>query len=282
MTPEELFLKNLPRIERLARSICVRHRASPDETEEFLSNLRLKLIDDDYRALRSFEGKSSLETFLFVTIQRAFYDYRDQQWGRWRPSTEATRMGEAAVTLERLIWRDGWSFPEARDHLIQRDPSLTPEEVETIHAGLPARWRRPRAEPDPEPALEKAVGAEGADAPLIERERRERAARLSTTVSAALQSLDEEDQLILRMRFASGLKIVTIATVLGLDQRRLYRRVESLIATLRRALEGGGHSAEEVREILEHGCDGFEVDFRPAEEISPLHPSNDRRGLDRD
>jgi hypothetical protein len=53
----------------------------------------LKLIENDYRILRSFEGLASLGTYLTTVIARLFLDFQIHEWGRWRPSAAATRLG---------------------------------------------------------------------------------------------------------------------------------------------------------------------------------------------
>ena len=52
MSPEQIFLAELPRIERVIGATCRRHRLRAEEAEEFASTVRLKLIADDYAVLR--------------------------------------------------------------------------------------------------------------------------------------------------------------------------------------------------------------------------------------
>ena len=53
----------------------------------------LKLIEDDYRRLRRFEGRSSFATYLATVVQRLFLDFVIGKTGRWRPSVQARRLG---------------------------------------------------------------------------------------------------------------------------------------------------------------------------------------------
>src|SRR5215472_17913272 len=111
--PAELFLANLQTIEGLVQMVARQQRMTWAEAEEFASIVRLRLIENDYAILRKFRGGSSLRTYLTVVIARQALDYRDACWGRWRPSRAARRLGRTAVTLERLIVRDGFTLDEA-------------------------------------------------------------------------------------------------------------------------------------------------------------------------
>src|SRR5262249_40017559 len=97
---------------------------------DFRSDVRAHFYDRHCEALRRFEGRSSLATYVTVVIQRLFLDHRNRRWGRWRPSAEAKRLGPTAILLERLIIRDGSSADQALevlrvDHAIAIDAQLS-------------------------------------------------------------------------------------------------------------------------------------------------------------
>jgi len=60
-----------------------------DEAEEFRSWALLKLVENDYRILASWQSRSSFSTFLRVVLVNLMKDYRTHLWGRWRPSAAA-------------------------------------------------------------------------------------------------------------------------------------------------------------------------------------------------
>ena len=62
----------------------------------------------------------------------------------------------------------------------------------------------------------------------------------NTAAQSAMASMTAQDRVILRLRFACNASIASIARSLGVEQRPLYRRIEALLATLRRALEEAG------------------------------------------
>src|SRR5262245_31164113 len=80
---------NIRLVQRLARVTAVRARLSASEIDEFLSDVHLKLVSDDFAVLRSFRGRSRLTSFLLTVFQRLAFDFRNARWGRWRPSAEA-------------------------------------------------------------------------------------------------------------------------------------------------------------------------------------------------
>src|SRR6185503_1033291 len=99
-----------------------------------------KIFEDDYGIIRKFEGRSSFSTYLTTVILRLFHQWRVEQWGKWRPSAEAKRLGDKAITLERLITRDGFTFDEAVKVLTVRDGGLSPvAELEALYVRLPLR-----------------------------------------------------------------------------------------------------------------------------------------------
>src|ERR1043165_7928574 len=85
MNAEEIFLANVPTIDRIAAFICRRHHMA-DDAEEFASQVKLDLIERNYEIIRKFEGRATFSTYLTTVMHRLFYQYRVREWGKWRPS----------------------------------------------------------------------------------------------------------------------------------------------------------------------------------------------------
>ncbi len=117
-TPGAVFAAWLPRIDRIITRTARRLALGRDEAEDFGSWVRLRLIEDDYRVIRGFAGRSSIATYLTAVVQNLACDYRMRHWGRWRPSAAAERLGVEAVWLEVLRERDGFSLDEAVEKLL--------------------------------------------------------------------------------------------------------------------------------------------------------------------
>ena len=89
-----------------------------------------------------------------------------------------------------------------------------------------------------DPATLSDPAAPNPEADLLARERRQ-------ALTVALEKLDARDRLLVRLRFDDDLSAREIAEVMGfLTPFHVYRRLNALIETLRRALRGG--AAEEA------------------------------------
>src|ERR1051326_1008436 len=217
MNAEELFLANVTTIDRIAAFICRRHHM--DDAEEFSSQVKLSLIERNYEIIRKFEGRSSFPTYLTTVMHRLFYQYRVKEWGKWRPSAEAKRLGDIAITLEKLLTRDGYTFSEAVRKM--NDRSVT--ELEAIYVRLPPRQPRPVLVSDEGVAEVAAAAVDD----TIETHDREQSARTAARgLDDALTSFDAEDRLILQLRFWHARRVADIATDLHLDQKKTYKRID--------------------------------------------------------
>jgi RNA polymerase sigma factor for flagellar operon FliA len=241
MGPEERFVQNLDLINRIVAFVCRRNHLDAGESDEFASHVRFKLLEDDYSVIRKFEGRSSLSTYLTTVIQRLYFQYRVQLWGKWRPSAEAKRLGEKAITLERMLTRDDYTLSETIAILTTGiEPLYTRAEIEALYLRLPVRQPRPVLIADnsvPEMAAQNA-----ADDGVMQ-QHRECTARV---VAAAM------DTVILKMRFWHAAKVPDIAAAVRIDQKKLYKRIDKLIATLREAVERAGVSRDDVGDLLTH------------------------------
>lgn len=281
MTPEELYLANLQAIERIAGFVARRNHMNPDDAAEFVQEVRVRLLDDDYAIIRKFESRSRFETYLHTVIARLYHQYRIEQWGKWRPSAEAKRLGDKAITLERLVTRDGYTFDEAVKVLTTPGGSqYTVADLEAIYLRLPPRNPRPvvvSGEVAPDAA---SVEAE-ADV-LVEKEDRERSARkAASTIDGLLEKMDAEDRLILQMRFWHALKVPDIARQLHVEQKKVYKRLDRLFGVMRTALEHAGIGKADVGTLLGRGDQEIHFGLLGKEgEIRPFRPSNGRGGED--
>jgi RNA polymerase sigma factor (sigma-70 family) len=259
MDGEQLFRAHLATVEQAIARVCRRAGLQGADADDFASEARLALIEHDYAMVRSFRGDCAPSTYFTVIVQNVLSDLRERTLGRFRPSVEAKRVGEVAVVLERLVVRDGRPVEEALPIARNCDPSLTRDAAERILARLPERSRRPRAVD----LVEGGVGEQAAAARADDRVAAEEAQRLSAktnrVVREVLAGLVTEDRLLLRLRFDSGLSIADISRMLRLPQRPLYRRIESLLDRLRRALQAEGLDVRSLTNLI--GDAHAEMDF---------------------
>ena len=234
---EALFLEALPQIERIITATCRRHCLQGAEAEDFASTVKLHLIDNDYAVLRKFRGQARLTTFLTTVTHNQLRDFRIRKWGRWRPSAAARRLGTVAVNLETLLMRDGLTFPEAVGVLHQNfQVEETEEDLEALATQLPVRFQRRFTSDE---VLARVATPDAPD-PVQEKEREERAQGVQNALAEALGTLDEEDRLLVRLRFEEGLMVSRIAPLMDLDQKALYRRIYGVLRVLKKALASRG------------------------------------------
>lgn len=249
---EELFTGHLSTIQRVIADIIKRHRLSSVDAEEFRSTVYVRLIEHDYRILREFKHRSSMRTFLNVVIERIYLDFRNGQWGKWRPSAKARRQGQVALLLERLLDRDGFSLAEAAEILrAQHGVTVPLAELSVLAAGMKARPQRQAAGEEMLVDVKDARPLPDELAYRSEAARRALVARRA--LAAALRALDSEDRRLLTMRFHAGLTVAQIARRTGMDQKQLYRRFAQLLTGLRRALETDAAVAEAARAAAAEG-----------------------------
>ena len=250
MNVQALYVEHLDVINRISESLCRRNGLRDADAEDFASEVRLKLLQDDYAVLQKFRGTSSTTTFLTVVISNLFRDHRIKEWGKWRPSAEARRRGEAAVLLEIAVYRDGRTFEEACTALEQNGRlSVTREQLRKIMAELP---RRPARRVVEEANDEELVADDSADGDVLERERAAHAKAATEAVKRAVAGLDPEDRLIVKMRFFEGFTIADVARQLGVAQKPLYVRIQRILGTLARRLAAEGIRAESVEWLTGH------------------------------
>ena len=274
MNPEDLYLQNLRTIERIARFVARRHRLGKDDALEFTQEVCVRLLDDDYAIFRKFQDRSALSTYLTTVILRLYQQWRVEQWGKWRPSAEARRLGEKAIVLERLITRDGYTFGEAvRVLTTPAGSQYTEAQLEEIYVRLPLRV--PRPVPVSDEVLPELAAEGGADDRVEARDRERTARQAAKAIDHVISTFEPEDRLILQMRFWDSRKVPDIAQALHIEQKKIYKRLDKLCHTLRKGLERAGVSRSDVAGLLSRGDQEVSVGTIP--EIRPVRPSHVRK-----
>ena len=249
-SPEAEFLTNLPLIERVIAFVVHRHHVSAADAEDFASQVKLKLIENDYAVFRKFQNRSSLRTYLSTVVTHFFQDFRNAAWGKWRPSSDAVRGGPVAVLLEQLLVRDGYTFDEACELLTTNHRiDVARTELEELVARLPVRVRR-RFEPDV--VLVNAPATTPAPDDVLDASTRDRqAARAREVLARVMAALPAQDRLILSLIYSDGRSVADVARLLRLKQKPLYPRIAAMLRRLRTALEDEGISASMVPQLSE-------------------------------
>jgi len=214
----------------------------PQDAEDFSQSVHLRLIERQYDVFDRFDGRSSLRTYLTVVVRRLLLDWRNAEHGKWRSSAAALKLGEAAVALERLIYRDSYQSAEAIRLLRSRGCMESTMRLQEVWDQLPKRQPR------------RTVSSESLDAlpvtafedPLEAEHRRRRRVQVASAVARMLQQLSPEDRWLLRARYQGTQSIRSVAQALDLDPKALYRRYDRVLRTLRRSLESAGVTESQI------------------------------------
>lgn len=248
---EALLTDNLSWVDRVATGLCRRNGLDPDEVDEFLGLVRMRLVENDYAVLRKFRGDSLITTYLTVVVSSIFRDFRVSLWGRWRSSAAARRAGELAIRLETLVYRDGLRVEQAGEILrASGRPDVTDLDLARLLHTLPMH-STPRMRVGEEP-LEALPGSSGADDALLAEEADHERRAAEDALHRAMQALPEDDARLLRL-WMNGAKVSDIARALDVPQKPLYRQLERIFGTLRARLETEGIDREHVRSVLSEG-----------------------------
>lgn len=225
---------------RMVRRRLATTGQTPEDAEDLLQELRLRLMADRGEAVRRYDGRGSFTGYVRRVALNLLEDILRAQTGRRREPEAVRRLGE----LERRAWhlvhvqgyradqlpsvlRDasGALLPEgaalgilarAEDALAGRPQQPAPRQVAlTIQDAEGREWERPlpRSAPSPEQCLEES------------RERAE-LERAYAALAAAMARLPDEAQHYLRLRFLADPPLAPrhIAGCLNLPVEELYRR----------------------------------------------------------
>jgi len=250
---EATFLAHLDWMRQTMASLCRRHVMGHADADDFASWALLRILENDYGILRRFRGESALTTYLVVVIATLHREYRVRCWGRWRPSAAARRAGRVAMRLEALVHRDGHTVRQAA--LVLRtsgETDLSERELVELFVALPRRAAGRLVEIPVE--LVDVPSNDSAEATVSDEQRHDERQHIEAALVRALDTLPNEDRLVVRMRFWDGLTVADIARALDVPQKPLYRRLDRALIALRRSLEEAGLSRRQARSVLEQAA----------------------------
>jgi len=252
---QRLLIDHFDLVAQIVRTTGRRRHLSVSDREDFGSYVNLRLVEDDYAILRKFQNRSSLRTYLVMVIERLSLDYCVEQWGRWRPSAMAERLGPIAVNLERLVTRDHHSIDEAIEILrTNYEVVLSDAELRRIWEQLPTRTRTISVGEEAAAEVSSDDSSEG----LIEESGvRERIERLQRTLQTALAQIPAHDRVLIALRFDQDLSIIEIAKLTNGSVPTLHRRIDKIVKQLRLALTQAGFDPREVASLMGHPSIGL-------------------------
>lgn len=250
MDPRETLEKHYSDLLKVIRNICRKHSIEGKEAEDFTSFVVEKLVEDDYRKIREFQGKSSLTTYLYTVVTRLSIDRDRSLTGRWHPSQAARNMGPLAMDLEELVYRRGYSFDSALEILKSRsNPPISDDALERIFHALPVR-NRPEKESSVGDASEFPDQDPTPEGHLLIDEKNKVLAKLDSIITEKKTSLGEEDCFILRMKFEDDLKVSEIARRLGRERGEVDRKIKLILVQMKEKILAKGLNINDVMDAI--------------------------------
>jgi RNA polymerase sigma factor (sigma-70 family) len=245
-SPEEQSL-----LAQILRDVARARRLNPEDAQDFIQAAQVRLIERNYDVFDRFTGRSSLRTYLTVVVTRMLLDWRNSVYGKWRPSAMAVRQGKTAVALERLIARDGYSPAEAIEHMLARPGGAGRDELQRIAEALPYRHRARMVSDE----VLHDMGGVWFEDPLDAAEQRQTDHRVQRALAAALTQLPEEERWLIDVRYKQHRSVQALAQFLQTDPKRLYRRFDRTLRSLRRAMLAAGVTGSDIvrREVSTAG-----------------------------
>jgi RNA polymerase sigma factor for flagellar operon FliA len=250
VSEDDLYSSHADTIEAVIKAVCRRHRLTEDDRDELGQRIRLKLVDNDYAVLRRFAGRSTMRTYLVSVAEHVFQDWRNSEWGKWRPCQEARRIGPLAVELDRLLTRDLLPYDQAVETLISRGQG-TRAEMDAIRLRLATRQIRRPVDGE---ILEDLPATSGAPEESLEhKEYAAQAAKVAAAFTSVFRALPPSDQVIVRLRLQPDLTLDRIARMQGQEPKRFYRYCDKLDDRIHEAINQLGVSTELVKDLLAGG-----------------------------
>src|SRR5262245_34818262 len=247
---ERLYADHFDLIVRLVHRCARRHRLPRDAAAELAGEVHVWLLEHDLFVLRQFCGdEASLPAYLTIGIKRRLLDLRNRNWGRFRPSAAAIRLGPEASALERLMVVDGYTLQEACEILSGTSGvAASKEELEALGTQL-----RPRARPIS--VSEAEAESVRCTRSLVETVLGEVSggawrADVRRALLTAWRALSRDDRRLLALRHVRNFSVSRIARELAVEQRPLYARLRRLYERLRQALEADGIGRREIAWLL--------------------------------
>ena len=248
--PKAFLEKHLSVIDKAIMAACRRHDVLEDQAEEFASHTKLKLIENDYQLIRSFQGKSSFQTYLFTVINRIFIDWLRMIKGRWRPSEYAKRLGSMGIKLEELMARKKLSYQEACyaikiNHGVSLDSSEYRKLADKISKQLLSNPKQVDI-----PLEEIKVSKSSLKDPVIDKNSQAIREKIASIIKDVRESLDANDKLILKMHFHDNLGISAISRILKLKRHGVDARLKFILVGFKEKIIANGININDARDAI--------------------------------
>jgi RNA polymerase sigma factor (sigma-70 family) len=255
--PQQVLEENLETIKLIVKKICYRSSMQEADIEDVISYTYERLIRDDYKIIREFEGKTLPQSFLVLVVTNICKDRFRKHSGRWRPSTKATELGETACRLEKLLYRQKYSFEETieiieTENLNADEKVPSRAEMEKIASQLKVRQRNVTVLPGDLHLTNIATSNPDYESTFRKNELNSRKLELDQVIIQHKRKMGEEEKLILKLHFSDNHNISVISRTLNKTRYHIKKSIDLTLETFKQTILKNGFDRSEIDEILEH------------------------------
>ena len=224
--------EQLTTLNKVVQEVARHRRLSAEDAQEFGQAVHVRMLERHYDIFDRFAGRSSLKTYLSVVVHRLLLDWRRHEFGKWRPSSAAKRLGAQAIRLDRLMHLDGYTTDEAIGIVQLAGKTDSTSQLASLAARLPAHPPRRLI-----PYTMQQESCVPFDDPIDHAERQRAEQRVRSALMRALGQLSAEDQQLLDDRYHRQRTVSDIARATLQNHKVLYRRYERILRSLRASIE---------------------------------------------
>lgn len=236
-----------------------------------------KLEEDNWKRIRSFQGKAQFSTFITVLTKRLLEDFSRKKFKRIRPPQWLKKLGGLWLEVFRYLCLDRYTVPETVESMVSSVPGRSREEIEdaaqTVLLKIHDCGAYHGAEFQTEDSELEQAAHSTKDHSSQEDTVYEKDSRLLFEVifqnflddppnSSSLDMVNEQlssmkiclrptERLLLRMRFVEGMSVSAGCRKLGLDEYKGRKVLRDCLTTLREQFRQAGLE-EQIQELLMH------------------------------
>lgn len=233
---KKYFNDNIETIYSTINFFCRNKQIIGEDKKDFSSQILIKVIDNDYKVLRSYNKKSKLTTYLLTVISNYYIDLKRKEIKRWRPSKKSKNKGPIAVKLDELINKKNYTLEEAHDTLtINHNYNVTLDELSKIASEFKNSTRQIRKVSDTHlttltdnnPHTEEAI---------IKTEDQKTVNDMIRVSVKIRENLPGEAKLILKMRFFDDYSISQIGRMLNIKRHAVDKILKDSLKEIKDSL----------------------------------------------
>lgn len=237
---------------------CRRFKLIVQDCEDLFSSACLKLMENNYEKLRLLERDFSVSYLTKVIVHITIDIMRDES-GRWRPSQQANRRGEAFVRLEELVCRDHFSFDEAYEILNMKYPHIAKSDLFDFFQETTKKIRGTHKDVGDDDCLKSLPSSDTSPEEIyVKKKDNEQMFIIRRLISETLSCLDAQTILVVKMVYNGGLSLSEAARAINQPRTKVESKVKGALSILKEKLLASGFGISDVISIAESAGE-FEI-----------------------